>query len=195
MTAEDCGKRIDVDGDVAQLVAGDVNEGPRANATGNVVNIHVGTPVANPVWIDEKQFQKATGMSTSAPARVALLRLFAEDIKVKDVSSVWEDELVFQEASFRVRLQKWVPIGTFLHAAVLVMCGIAAILVADGSQERWATFITTVAVSGLFVWWIAVFYRPYLIGRKLIPIIERVNEELPEILAGWRKGCSRSSRD
>lgn len=160
---------------------------------GNVFHIHV--PREQQSWpavvIDEEQFFKATRMRASAPARVALLRLLEEDVTSRALSIAWGDEFTFEEPELRLRVNSWVPPMLISLAMFLIISGAAFIIEGSSTPAGWLMGMLFGGLTMMFCWTVVEFYRPYLVVRRLVPIVERVNEELPDLLQAWRQGIRR----
>lgn len=148
------------------------------------------------VLVDEHQFFKMTGIRASAPARVALLRLLREDVTSASLKLLWKDELRFEEPHFQLTVLDWIPL---LAVTLMILFGasvIGLIVGAQGVVDHAATaiFMIIALISGaaLLVTLIEL-YRPYVVAKRITPIVARVNLELPLLLTSWRKGGARSS--
>ncbi len=142
------------------------------------------------VPIDEEGFYKATGMWASAPARVGLIRLMKEDVTARSLSKIWKGEMAFVEDRFTLRLDHWVPKVTGLILMSLGACLVAIFIVMHTSLPA-AYLLTLVSVLLAIAFFIlpAQFLIPYSIAARIAPMVEKVNAELPGILARWRLGA------
>jgi hypothetical protein len=157
---------------------------------GNVFHFHVPRDEQSgpAVVIDEVQFFNATRMRASAPARVALLRLLEEDVTSRALSIVWGDEFTFEEPEFRLRVNRWVPWMLVSLVVLLLISGTAFAIEGNSSPAGWLMGMLLGGLTTMFCWTLVEFYRPYLVVRRLVPMVERVNQELPGLLAEWRRG-------
>ncbi|MBM3114967.1 hypothetical protein [Jeongeupia naejangsanensis] len=168
---------------------------PQVLQTGNV--IHMPASDADnalgelAVPIAEDRFYKLTGMLTSAPARVALLRLMDEDISGKQLSIIWKGQLTFSGEIFSVQIERWVPWVTGVVWALTVFVFVGAMVLIDKHQP--ISTIMGCVLSVLFTLAGALFATakiliPYLLAKKVASMVERINPELPELLGRWRDG-------
>lgn len=174
------GSLNDIKGDVGVLVNGPATFGGPLSE-----------PPPPPVHIEEEEFYKATGMRASAPARVALLRLMHEDVTGKALSRIWRDELEFNENKFTLRIDRWAP---GLTGGLLIGVGVLFILslmIRDKGLTPVAALILFMCgvLAASFVATLAHFYIPFQIATRIKPMVDRVNEELPELISEWKKGA------
>ncbi|QDQ27684.1 hypothetical protein FNU76_15740 [Chitinimonas arctica] len=170
-------------GDVEQAVAGNV---VYENHTQNFIQPAVSRAQ---VLLDEHQFEKLTSMETSAQARVALLMLLEQhNISSKQLAQVWDDELTFADDQLHLACTKWVPrhiSGLGMTWGLLTMVCVA--FMAFLPSVRILAGVVAVGATIAMVWQIHNLVVPYMLGRKLRPMLTQVNEELPAVLAEWRR--------
>ncbi len=143
--------------------------------------------------LSEDQFKKLTGIHASWPARLGFLRLLEEDVKVRDLRSMWEDELTFVGNQFSISVRPLYLYLTQMMGAVVLLSALCLVAVLVTVGDNWKPrqfqafmFVLTVfwlGIVAIFASVIRGFYRPYKLGIKLQKILPLVNRDLPERIA------------
>ncbi len=146
-----------------------------------------------PVYMEEQEFFKWTGIDASAPARVALNRLLkTQDVTSKSLRRVWKTELIFiddpAEPRLAVSVFRFVPVIAFGLYGCLLACTLALVISVGRLEVSAFAFLTLVwlGLLAMSVWITATEMRSYYISKRIHPMVERVNRELPEIMEQWR---------
>jgi len=140
-------------------------------------------------------FRRLTGIDASGPAMVAICRLLEEEVTPRQVSKVWRDELVFDQGQFTLRVGRfipvpwlmWVSLGFLLLSSVLFWF----VLVMGGKSIPTETAICALVYFTSLVVFLIVgvkFHQPYLVCKRIAPVLERVNADLPSRINAWKKG-------
>lgn len=137
-------------------------------------------------------FRRLTGIDASGPAMAGICRLLEEDVKVKQLELVWGDELTFKDGAFRLRVWKFAPglaavsYGTFVTFTLLF----AISAISSGGMTGFATacFLACMAAALVCVIVAFQFYRPYMVCKRIAPVLDEVNADLPGRIDAWRKG-------
>lgn len=176
--------------DVGVLVSG---SGPTT-----IQNLNVGGKSTRPcAWDlveDRALFEEKHGIKdTSMPERLVLLRLLEENISPKKLRRVWRDELYFDEREtpcFCLNISAAVPwvFGALAGATITtqVLFSMPEVFSLTPATHVavtaiWLCLIPTTA----WVMWSDVF--PYLTAKRLQRFVDKVNPELPALIAHWKK--------
>lgn len=139
------------------------------------------------IVVDEQQFYKMTGMMASAPARVALVRLLKEDVTSKTLKKIWKDELVFDGSKFNVTVYRWAPQLFYALCAMFALSVVGAVLAINRivPLSIGAVFLAMTIVSmPTLVIFVSEVYLPFVVAKRVQPMVERVNGDLPDLLGG-----------
>lgn len=144
-------------------------------------------PVAGPdVVIQLETFKRITRIDASWPASIGISKLLEHDITAKKIARVWGNELTFEGSQFRLRIYKFSPALWWTAFITMMLCGAAlvlsTILYPKVTSIAWlwlAAFVMSAVVS---VYFTAAIHLPYMICKRLQPLIEQVNIGLPELI-------------
>ncbi|WP_375592130.1 hypothetical protein [Chitiniphilus eburneus] len=140
---------------------------------------------------DPQRFYQMFKFYASTPARLALLRLFDEDILPRSVAGVWKDELLFEEPRFTVTVRRWVPWATFAMLMVASLAFAAAFTLPVFVRLTNNTLGFLIALNivswSTLIYLIWVYAIPYNTCTKLAKIVEVVNKDLPRLFEVWRE--------
>ena len=137
-------------------------------------------------------FRRLTGIDASGPAMAGICRLLEEDVKLKQIELVWGDELTFKDNAFRLRVWRFAPTlaitsyGLFVVFAVLF--AVSVILSGKMTGFASACFLACMVAALVFVGVGVKFYRPYVVCKRIEPILNQVNADLPSRIDAWTKG-------
>lgn len=140
-------------------------------------------------------FRRLTGIDASGPAMVAICRLLEEEVTPRQVSKVWRDELVFEQGQFTLRIGRFIPVpwlmwlslGFFVLCSVLLWC--VAVLGGKGNTTQVGICALVYLVSlGTFLFIGVEFHQPYMVCKRIQPVLARVNADLPSRIEAWKKG-------
>ena len=140
-------------------------------------------------------FRRLTGIDASGPAMVAICRLLEEEVTPRQVAKVWRDELVFEQGQFTLRFGRYIPVPwlMWLSLSFFILCSVVLwwIAVFGGKQNTTQlgicalVYLTSLAAF-LFVG--VVFHQPYMVCKRIAPVLDRINADLPNRIEAWKKG-------
>ncbi|MHA6881523.1 hypothetical protein [Ralstonia pseudosolanacearum] len=140
-------------------------------------------------------FRRLTGIDASGPAMVAICRLLEEEVTPRQVSKVWRDELVFEQGQFTLRVGRYIPVpwlmcisfGLFALCSVVLWC----VVVLGGKNIPTETAICALLYLASLMTFLFVgvkFHQPYMVCKRIAPVLERVNADLPSRIETWKRG-------
>ncbi|GAA5783926.1 hypothetical protein YWS52_02440 [Chitiniphilus shinanonensis] len=139
---------------------------------------------------DSQRFYQMFKFYASTPARLALLRLFDEDILPRSVARVWKDELQFEDPKFTVTVKHWVPylIAFLLFVLVMSYTAIFAVPFFSPQSKQLHAFIMGLhlALWVPLVWAFWQLLLPYNACVQLVKFLDEVNADLPGLFDQWR---------
>lgn len=135
-------------------------------------------------------FRRLTGIDASGPAMASICRLLEEDVKLKQIELVWGDELTFKDSAFRLRVWQFAPalaaVSYGLFAIFALLFAVSAVVAGKMTGFATACFLACMLAALVCVFVAFQFYRPYLVCKRIVPVLDRVNADLPELIARWR---------
>ncbi|WP_139798751.1 hypothetical protein [Andreprevotia lacus] len=145
---------------------------------------------ASTLAAQEQQFAKQTGIWASAPARVGLDLLMHQDVSAKSLAKIWQKGLYFHDDQFDLKIFPGTPVIYWL-----VMAGLTCITIAMGTCMAFNAAVAIIApliFGWLFVFGVAILltngeYARYTISKRIEPLVDSVNRQLPAALAAWRQ--------